>query len=99
MLDPGRQRQSTEEVAQVVYQGEQLQSYVVVHEVIAGQLGPLDRVLTQRHNLEPCQSELPGWLTGMPEDISEAREGIFLGLGGIEGYFEAPSDMESSPWP
>ena len=40
-----RQRQPTQEVAEVVRQGEQLQSHLVIHEVVARELGPLDRVL------------------------------------------------------
>jgi len=49
-LHASRQNQPTQEVDQVAGQGEQLQPYLIVHEVVAGKPGPLDRDLCWLHS-------------------------------------------------
>ena len=45
MAYPLRQRQPTEEIAEIVRQGEQLQAYLIVHEVMTGEPRPVQGVL------------------------------------------------------
>ena len=52
-----RQDKPPQKVAQVVRQGEQLQSHMVVHEVVTGKLRPLHRVLTLANPLF-CRTSL-----------------------------------------
>ena len=54
MLHRPRKGQPTQEVAQVVCQGEQLQPNLVVHEVVTGQFRPLSRWRRLRHLFVNC---------------------------------------------
>ena len=44
MAYPLRQRQPTQEIAEIVRQGEQLQAHLIVHEVVTGEPRPLQGV-------------------------------------------------------
>jgi hypothetical protein len=84
VLHRPRQRQPTQEVAQVARQGEQVQTELAVHEVAATQPRPLDGILAfaslplRRTAIVVERDHPPGRTAEVRHDEADAREQIAL---------------------
>ncbi len=92
VLNRPRQPQPPKEVPQVVRQGEQLESHLVVHEIMATQAGPLHRILSFFYPLlrrTAAVVELhhaPRWPSKVGHDESHAREQLALMMLDLRHY-------------